>query len=496
MKQIHFSVTIIIFVSSLLLACKDTKGEQKAIQNNIVLIFDTVKANYDTLAYPHEGEMIRFAPVLTFKSDVRKEFLTPRMKIETDTITLNTQSDHLFICYRYNPISSLSFIVERGDTVIIDEKYNTPFLTIQNRKTKDFDINYDFYKKARYGSLYDYSTEEYYNDPQVLFFMLKGIPWQTGKKNAAEKLMAELRDEDIWLDSLYHNRLISEYEYNIYNARNKYKLMTLEVGYKNIFALKEHLREYNDSLFRNDHLGFYSNFYWHCLGTYMDLLTNQSFDFEQLFDSLEHIDIDLGELALRGKLTYLDRIINDYPIESAQKYYNKFIKESNDTVLISNLSKKYHYLFNDTVNNSQDIELMDRSGKKLSFEDIMKKHKGKMIYVDFWASWCEPCLNEMPASKRLRKEYAGKDIVFVYLAIKDKESAWRKAVSTAEWKDVEDNYFILNNKTSKGLENLKVKSIPRYLIYDNNGKLILKNAPRPSDKQISYILDKLLKRMN
>lgn len=489
-KKIYF-LKLMFFILVLLLGCKKEIHEQEYANNNIVLIFDTIKANYDTLFAPYGGELIKYAPILTFKSEMVGEYLTSLMKIETDTLVLNTKSNHLLIYYRYNPMSGLNFIAKKGDTIRINEKQNTPFFTVLNRKAKEYDINYDFWKKTRYGSVYDYSTEDYYINKE-LCYITKGVSWKNEKKTIIKKLIEELQDEDIWLDSLYHNQLISEYEYSIYDARNKYSLLTLEIRDKDISILKSYLKEYNDSLFRNDQIGFYSNFYWICLGTYMDILTNQSFDFEQLFDSLDHIDIDLGELSSRGKITYLEQVINNYSVESAQRYYNKFIKENNDTVLINNLNRKYHYLFDEAVNNSRDIELIDRSGKRLNFESIIEKHKEKIIYVDFWASWCAPCLAEMPASKKLREKYADKKIVFVYLAINDKEDAWRKAIPIAELCDVEDNYFILNNKTSKVLEELNIRSIPKCFIY-SKGKLIQQSAPRASDKQIYNILDNLLR---
>ena len=201
----------------------------------------------------------------------------------------------------------------------------------------------------------------------------------------------------------------------------------------------------------------------------------------------------LGTLTKHVKLAYLDKIINNYPIASGQEYYNKFIKETSDTTLVNNLCRKYHYLFDESINNSKDIELLTSSGKRLNFKNILEKHKGKTIYIDFWASWCMPCLKEMSASKKLREQYANQKVTFVYLAINDKEEAWKKAILSAELNDVDDNYLILNNKTSTLLEEFNIKSIPRYIIYDKNGRLINKDAPRPSDQSIENTLNKLIK---
>lgn len=498
MKRIIYIVFVTTILQTfILLGCRETIWHQEESLESIVLIFDTVKSNYDTLAYPNEGEMIRYAPILTFYSDYKGENLAPITKIETDTLVIRTLSDYLYISYRYNPISIYRFIAKRGDTIVIDENDITPFLTVLNRETKFYDINYNYYRKARYGLISDYSMEDYYNYPQVLFYMMKGIPWKTEQEIAEKKLIQELHDEDIWLDFLYDYNLISKYEYYIYETKNYYQLSNLELKSKDSLTLKNILDGYNDSVFRNDRMGFYSSFYYNCLSTYIDSIygksdNNMSYDYQKMFDLLDNVDIDLGDLSLHAKLYCLDRIVNNNSPMSGQKYYNKIVEQVNDTILLNNLSKKYRYLFDESINESSDIELLDQSGKRLNFGKLLEKYKGKVVYVDFWASWCQPCIQEMPAAKELRKTYVDNDVVFIYLAINDKEGTWKKAVSTAELSDVSNNYLILNTKTSAVLKELNIKTIPRYIIYDKQGKLIHKDAPRPSDQRIKQIFNQNL----
>jgi thiol-disulfide isomerase/thioredoxin len=125
------------------------------------------------------------------------------------------------------------------------------------------------------------------------------------------------------------------------------------------------------------------------------------------------------------------------------------------------------------------------------WEETKKQWKGKIIYVDFWASWCSPCLRAMPYSKELKKKLESKDVVFVYLALNDKEDLWRQSAKKNQI--IENNFFIRNSKSSKFISNYNVNAIPRYMIFDKNGMLIHEDAPGPETKEAFEILAELLK---
>ncbi|MCS3794677.1 TlpA family protein disulfide reductase [Niastella sp. OAS944] len=112
-----------------------------------------------------------------------------------------------------------------------------------------------------------------------------------------------------------------------------------------------------------------------------------------------------------------------------------------------------------------------------SLGEIFGKYKGKVIYVDFWASWCVPCRNEMPNSAELKKNLKGKDIVFIYLGYKDQEKAWLNA---REQLGVEGEHYLLNEALIREADSLfGVVGIPHYAIIDRNGNIINKKAGRP-----------------
>ena len=65
-----------------------------------------------------------------------------------------------------------------------------------------------------------------------------------------------------------------------------------------------------------------------------------------------------------------------------------------------------------------DFTLPDPSGKKVSLKD----YRGKVVFLNFWATWCESCRDEMPTMNRLYQEFKGKGLVVVAVNVKDKRA--------------------------------------------------------------------------
>lgn len=126
---------------------------------------------------------------------------------------------------------------------------------------------------------------------------------------------------------------------------------------------------------------------------------------------------------------------------------------------------------------------VDLDGKPVALESL----KGKVIYLDLWATWCGPCMQEMPQFEKLKQKYKDKNIAFVSLSIDENTGIWKKNVADRKADGIQ--WFISRNK----LLDYNVVTIPRTIIIDRLFKIADLNAPMPSSKMTEKIIDELLK---
>lgn len=124
-------------------------------------------------------------------------------------------------------------------------------------------------------------------------------------------------------------------------------------------------------------------------------------------------------------------------------------------------------------------------GGKTSLKDL----KGKYVYIDVWATWCTPCLQQIPFLKQLEKEYHGKNIEFVSISI-DKPNAyqtWRNMVKKEQLIGVQ----LFAKENSSFITEYAINSIPRFILLDPEGKIVDADTYRPSDPKLKELFNNL-----
>jgi thiol-disulfide isomerase/thioredoxin len=121
---------------------------------------------------------------------------------------------------------------------------------------------------------------------------------------------------------------------------------------------------------------------------------------------------------------------------------------------------------------------------------LAEKHPGKVIYIDASAHFCRPCIEEIPYMKKLEESMAGEDVVFVVLWL---ESAFDSTVKLMREYDMRcENYFFPTDASRLFCAHYGISQFPTYMLVDRGGKLVNRNAGRPSGGRTAQQIRELL----
>jgi thiol-disulfide isomerase/thioredoxin len=290
------------------------------------------------------------------------------------------------------------------------------------------------------------------------------------KNFEAEKFSNKFRKiEAAAIDYAYYNLLRAYPSYHPYVTRN------------NAFELSGDFfpAEFNKLDLNNaEHYDLYRE--------YAELVT--ALQMEKFYKSIEknYPNLDASDLKFLDEIK-IEKLKNQMVEQAAfflstankdmEGFYTKLVESSTDVLFKSDLALKYaqlEKLLPGMPSASFRYESID--GDFVALEDL----KGKYVYIDVWATWCQPCKQEIPALKELHQNMSDKDIVFVSISVdqlKDKET-WKKMVVDEGLKGYQ--LFADNSFRSHFIREFAIESIPRFILIDKEGKIVNADAPRPS----------------
>ena len=384
------------------------------------------------------------------------------------------------------------------------------YIAIENKFAERYDLNYVHFDNTEIGKT-NLLVNKYYEElPLEEYFYQRAIDAE--KNMNPKEYTGFIHERDSALTALY-NKFISEnattplfkkwclddIKYLALKSLMRYRWTHPDHNNIDSFSLPENyfsfLTDYNmndNNVFSFNHSDFLHEFFMYSYYTPKDsfqkasnlprdkgyeviknMLKMHSTGFtRELFLSINYMNILDGQLLDVFESTY----------DSSFTDQNYFL-----TTIDDEYQKLKEYLSNQNTG-AINVSTIESSIVAGLLDTIAQRYHDKVIYIDFWAPWCSPCMNEMPYSKEIQEYYKDNDVIFVFLANRCKEDSWKATIAN---KKLTGEHFLLTNDQYNVLAGiLDISGIPQYTLIDRNGNIVLKNAPRPSDK------DNLIKEIN
>lgn len=245
---------------------------------------------------------------------------------------------------------------------------------------------------------------------------------------------------------------------------------------------------------------------------------HEEFNTKPYFSAIGDIPEALYAIYKRPDLvnSKLKTYLNGEPLNYASLIFAKILQfklpsysdfYSNDialNVLNSTSDKDLITLANAIINNHRNsesinqilktIKVQDGNGKITTIGNILETKTSELKYVDFWASWCAPCIEGIPFSKDLPEKFGSKQIQTVFISIDYNLTNWKKASDKLRINRPE-SYCMLNKANFDALDSvMHIAPIPHYLLLDKNNHIQLLRAPEAKNINQEFISSFLQKK--
>lgn len=370
-------------------------------------------------------------------------------------------------------------------------------------KGRDLDINFDV-DRAEELFLYDgdlKNENEFLSDrdkwsqeniDQQVIFSLDELSFkETLDENQAslDELMDsyEISSKDfkrvLANEDDYFNTILME------NYENAHRFLSKDADYEVSDNFYDPIKNFNF----NDTIAFRNSI------TYQDLVKVH-------YNRIVSKDANMGDSDFT--ISYLNKIDSDFPDgyakdhlmydllkfwlkpdETMSQVYNIYKNSNPDTEHFAEITERYE-LLKDLMpgNQSPSFDYENFNGGTTSLNDL----RGKYVYIDVWATWCGPCLREIPSLQKVEQDYQNENIQIVSISIDEEKDydKWKQMVVERSLGGLQ--LMADNNWSSQFVQDYGILGIPRFILIDPEGNIVSADAPRPSNPSLRTMLDELL----
>jgi len=227
------------------------------------------------------------------------------------------------------------------------------------------------------------------------------------------------------------------------------------------------------------------------------LAENKDIDYEAYTDSVRYNERELTMIPIKVARQYISRAPNTYislyllskapDIASNSAFYNLIAEQLRAEYRSHPYAVQFikHLQAVSRLKSHRKMprfEVLNTEGKRINFDELSDK---KLTIIDFWATWCAPCMEELPSVLKLSSELARQHVNIVFVSFDNNRAYWSKM---SEHMKIPNSCLVDEKNKQNLMDELNIFTIPRYLLINSKGEIIDYDAPRPGTNEFDRLI--------
>lgn len=410
------------------------------------------------------------------------------MERETLKVSANEEGKFIFDVYLQHPQIVYLAMGSRRMELYLDQGGTLEISADMNNWEESLAFNGRYANENAFLVRYNREVEQAYGQNRLFGMMSELSPddfigFMNEKEDAWSALISDFTSDktldrkflDFFRINMHYSAYTLHIYYPMYYEYFSEETADLPEGYydfiQDALQFDDHYFNVRDfTQFLNEYTNFYISSNPDSFGEDTDRFANQ---------------IWVAENVLEGKARYfvkanaINASLNWGDFAAAEAAFFDYRDNSPYSQFIDALETSYHDALRVAPGNqAPSFTLTDIHGSQVSLSDF----EGQVVYLDFWASWCGPCMREVPYAKKLKERFADtNDLVFLYISVDEDLNAWR---NTVEAQNIQGVHLNVRGMRHEVAELYNVKGVPSFFIIDRNGVIYDNNPGRPSSGEV------------
>ncbi|WP_418510629.1 TlpA family protein disulfide reductase [Corallibacter sp.] len=211
----------------------------------------------------------------------------------------------------------------------------------------------------------------------------------------------------------------------------------------------------------------------------------------------KHLKGETKEYAITKMLSVFNKQLDLKNIDILQDKIDNYLPQIENEkfkAVLQKVNRRLNTINNQLIDKVFSDTLINPEGEILTFKEVLKEQKDKTKIIDFWASWCAPCIKEIKNSYQYRQQLIKeKNISFIYVSIDKDPEKWKQKVEELEEFGMDKYQYLIPETNNSALRTFfNVSSIPHYAILDGKNNVFLMNAPSPGNTvQFNEVINRI-----